>query len=132
MVGRIGRMSCRTLGRSDTRNNFSFVATSPMSRRNQKTNTEPKKRGRRSWTTEEQDDFLNSKIPSYLAAQSSHPRSDFWPSFYEKWFEQWPTEPLSEKEIEEGLTEGAKLAKAKLVSTSIYYLRTWAYHRFSG
>jgi hypothetical protein len=39
--------------------------------RYKKTKASPKKKGRRGWTTEAQEEFLTSKISTYLASQGS-------------------------------------------------------------
>jgi hypothetical protein len=85
-----------------------------------KKSTEPKKLGRHEWTTPEQKEFLSSKIPAYLAAQSTRttqPRSDFWVPLWEAYFTQWPMEPESEEEKTSGKVNPARLVKEKKVST---------------
>src|ERR1700732_721969 len=59
----------------------------------------PKKKGRRGWTTDDQEQFLSSQIPSYLASQASKARSDFGPPLWEKYFEQWPLPTLSDTDM---------------------------------
>ena len=88
---------------------------------NKKSDSEPKKKGRRGWTTDDQENFLAAQIPSYRHSQSSNTRSDFWPPLWEKYFQQWPIQPASEKDnsadeqTEDASTEAAKLAKMKQV-----------------
>jgi hypothetical protein len=82
-----------------------------------------KKKGRRGWTTELQEEFLTSHIPSYLAEKSgsSRIRLDFWPPLWEQFFERWPLELKSDKEKEENKVDRERLGKAKMVSIlSIY------------
>lgn len=57
---------------------------------------EPKKKGRRGWTTEAQEQFLMDHIPAYLASQGSKSRSDFWPPLWEQYFENWPVANISD------------------------------------
>ena len=83
--------------------------------RHKKTKVRPRKTGRRGWTTEAQEEFLTSKIPTYLASQGSKSRSDFWPTLWEKYFEQWPLPLTSDKEKVEGEVDPDNLKKAKQV-----------------
>lgn len=45
--------------------------------------------GRR-WTSEAQENWLNSQIPEYLEASAKHRYDKFWPPVFEKWFKEFP------------------------------------------
>lgn len=68
--------------------------------RKKKQVTGPKKKGRRGWTTDEQEEFLKSQIPAYLSSKASKVHSDFWPPLWEEYFERWPPEPPCESKDE--------------------------------
>jgi hypothetical protein len=72
--------------------NFFVLEFSPMPRAKsaKKAATEPKKKGRRGWTTDEQEAFLKSQIPSFLSSKSTNLRGDFWPPLWEQYFDRWP------------------------------------------
>ena len=65
--------------------------------------------------TEAQEEFLTSKISTYLASQGSKSRSDFWLTSWEKYFKQWPLPLTSDKEKVEGKVDPDNLKKAKQV-----------------
>jgi len=88
-----------------------------MGKHSKQSDTSQKKKGRRGWTTEAQEEFLTSHIPSYLAEKSgsSRMRSDFWPPIWEQFFELWPLQLISDKEKEENQVDPGHLEKAKTV-----------------
>jgi hypothetical protein len=80
---------------------------------------EPRKRGRREWTTTSQKEFLMDQIPSYLAAQSGNSgksRLDFWPPLWETYFTEWPLSLVSDEEKKEGKVDTKRWAKEKQVN----------------
>jgi len=92
-----------------------------MGKHKKKKPAEPKKRGHREWTTDDQKEFLTAKIPAYLGAQSkksSQPRSDFWAPVWEAYFDKWPLQLLSNEEKEKGKLDPTRLRKEKQVSVS--------------
>ena len=58
------------------------------------------------WATEEQLNFLTSKLPRYHMVQLTKEYSGFWPHLYEDWFAQWPekTELFPDKPGDKQLT----------------------------
>jgi hypothetical protein len=98
--------------------NFSFSAFLSQSPAMAKEAKEPRKRGRREWTTESQKTFLTDQIPSYLAAQSGESgksRSDFWPPLWETYFTQWPLSLVLDEEKQEGKVSTKQWTKEKQV-----------------
>jgi hypothetical protein len=87
--------------------------------KNRRKAQEPRKRGRREWTTTSQKEFLTDQIPSYLAAQSGNSgksRSDFWPPLWETYFTEWPLSLVSDEEKKEGKVDTKRWAKEKQVN----------------
>lgn len=41
------------------------------------------------WTTPDQDEFLNSRLPDFLAAQRNKTTSEFWKIIYRDFFAKW-------------------------------------------
>lgn len=78
-------------------------------------------RGPKGWTTEAQEQYLLSLIPSYLSAQSSKTLGDFWPVIWEGWFGQWESPPVTEEEEKKGTTAASKLKATKIVGCSCCY-----------
>ena len=118
----------RTSANSETNryetNNCSLLGFVNMGKRSKQSDTsQRKKKGRRGWTTEAQEEFLTSYIPSYLAEKSgsSRIRSDFWPPIWEEFFERWPLQLISDKEKEEDKVDPDHLEKAKTVSILSVY-----------
>jgi hypothetical protein len=92
-----------------------------MGKHKKKKPAESKKKGRRTWTTDDQKEFLTAKIPAYLSAQlkkSSQPRSDFWAPLWEAYFDKWLLQLLSDEEKEKGQLDPDRLRKEKQVSAS--------------
>jgi hypothetical protein len=92
-----------------------------MGKRNKQSDTSPwKKKGRRGWTTDAQEEFPSSHIPSYLEGKtgSVHIHSDFWAPIWEQFFDKWPLELKSEKEKEEDKVDPDRLKKGR---RSVYY-----------
>jgi len=78
--------------------------------RHAKNSGKPKKR--QGWATDMQHEFLVKSIPAYLAATASKKSSDFWPPFWEIYFEQFPLD----QEQTNGMAESERLSKMKKVS----------------
>lgn len=105
------------------------------SKRNEK---KKRKKGRRGWTTDSQEEYLTDLIPAYRATQASNARSDFWPPVWEKYFEQWPPQlpadsqlaEMSDKEKEKALAK--VLARTQKVSMQrTYRQRVTCTHKFT-
>jgi hypothetical protein len=43
-----------------------------------------------SWATAEQDAFLRSQLPEFLAARKNKTFHRYWPKLDQLWFERWP------------------------------------------
>ena len=58
-------------------------------------NSKSQKGGRKGWTTEEQFNWLQERIPLYLdsRAEGQLGLNQFWIQLYDGWFECWPVEP---------------------------------------
>ena len=78
--------------------------------------TMPKnKGGRPAWATEEQLEWLATKLPDFVASRTTNAPGDFWPTLYTDWFENWPLNNLTESEIENGVTQKVSMAHKKSV-----------------
>ena len=60
---------------------------------------EKNKGGSKPWATPEQKQWLTSRLALYISSKSTKTSSDFWPSTFEEWFQQWPPEPTAEGEL---------------------------------
>ena len=90
---------------------------------------EKKKRaiGKKGWTTEEQREWFEAKLPAFIGAQTAGNPSAFITEAENEWFEKWPELPLlfGPTAILEDPTEaqtqeyGAALAARKQVSPVI-------------
>jgi len=72
---------------------------------------EKNKGGQKSWATNEQKEWLTSKLPSFMASRSSTSPSDFWAGIFEGWFEKWPI-GAEDGEVETSSEERLKRKKA--------------------
>jgi hypothetical protein len=53
---------------------------------------------KRRWTSPQQLRWLEAKYPSYLEAQSRGRYDQYWPTFFQDWFEEFPApEPRSDE-----------------------------------
>ena len=69
--------------------------------------------GKRRWTTTEQRDWLEARIPAFTEAQQTKSAaSTFFPDVHKEWRESWPTPAPSEDEIKQW--GSAEIAEAKL------------------
>jgi hypothetical protein len=63
------------------------------------------------WTTNEQRQWLEERIPAFLEAQQADTLgSVFFPDLYDEWRKQHPVQPPSAEELEKA---GGNLEKAK-------------------
>src|ERR1700683_1840109 len=53
---------------------------------------------KRRWTTSHQQQWLAAKFPAYQEAQSQNKYDQFWPTFFEEWFNEFPaSEPHADE-----------------------------------
>ena len=45
---------------------------------------------KRHWTTPAQHQWFQDFFPSYMEAQARGRYDNFWPKFFQEWFEKWP------------------------------------------
>ncbi len=59
-----------------------------------------KKRGQKGWTTPDQQDWLQVRIPAYLALRASGQSclNMFWIKLYNGWFKCWPNGSTDDEE----------------------------------
>jgi hypothetical protein len=74
-----------------------------------------------SWQTPAQKSFIEGYIPSYTHhSENGTLKTDFWPIFFEKWFEAWPA-PASGPDLpggEEAARKAAKVFRGKRMGVS--------------
>jgi hypothetical protein len=72
-----------------------------------KDKTQKKKRGAPTWTTEDQEAWLEQKKPEYIQAQQDGHAgiSNFWKASWDDWFERWP---LASESVDETEADPAK------------------------
>ena len=76
-------------------------------------NTTKNKGGQKSWATDQQKEWLVSKLPSFVASRSNTSPGEFWPGLFEEWFQEWP---LEDSEDGAGLEMEVRLKRKKAVS----------------
>jgi hypothetical protein len=70
--------------------------------------------GKRRWTTTEQRDWLEARIPAFAEAQQTKTAgSTFFPDIHKAWRESWPVPAPTDDEIRQW--GSAEIATAKLV-----------------
>ena len=75
--------------------------------------TEKNKGGQKAWATDEQKEWLTSKLSLYIASRSSlTPPADFWAGLFEDWFSRWPIGAAdgNDTPLGVGLAEGNEAA----------------------
>ena len=78
-----------------------------------------------SWQTPEQKAFIERHLPLYSEhSEARMLKSDFWKSFLDNWFKEWPLpEPTSDPVQEEGSDAGViKAERAKKVAVSAFFI----------
>jgi hypothetical protein len=78
--------------------------------------TSKSKGGRAAWATDEQLEWLASKLPEFVASRINNALGDFWPTLYAEWFELWPLKTLTEEDVVNGATQHEMMANKKAVS----------------
>ena len=46
--------------------------------------------GQKAWTTNDQREWLTSKLADFQNARNNAKQGDFWTALFEEWFEKWP------------------------------------------
>jgi hypothetical protein len=73
--------------------------------------------GKKAWTTARQCTWLKGQTPDFVQAQYSKVVGLFLKDVYGKWEDEWPTPPLTEKDVKhtKGNTEKALAIKQKKI-----------------
>jgi hypothetical protein len=50
----------------------------------------PRRRGPKSWTSSDEETFLRSKLPAYIACQVTRTYTTFWADTFYDFFDHWP------------------------------------------
>ncbi|KAH7904424.1 hypothetical protein BJ138DRAFT_1119424 [Hygrophoropsis aurantiaca] len=93
------------------------IASKPKKNKKQQPQKPPIKR--RGWTTDAQEQFLESRKPSYRSHQSNKTLADFWPTIMEEWFTEFPLGNPTEKEVQDWVTEAERQLHAKTAGLRI-------------
>ena len=84
--------------------------------------------GKRRWTTTEQRDWLEARIPAFTEAQQTKSTGSFFPEVHRAWRESWPVPAPTEDEIRQW--GSAEIATAKLVKRAqeVGYSHAFLHH----
>ena len=87
-----------------------------------------------SWTTPEQDTFIQGFYEDFMKGQANQNYTNFWPPFFEQWFEKYPEEAVVFPDLPAGtklngaqvIQVGKAIGAQKEVSIPIHITHTFA------
>lgn len=88
----------------------------PKKQKKRDKNSPPRRRGPPGWTTKEQYVHLTGEVPAFNAAQAEGNLAEFWPNMHVRFSRIWAQNPLTPKEIEEGIRMEDRIAAERKVN----------------
>ena len=66
------------------------------------------------WTTQEQEDWFNARLPEFCVAMQDKTMARFFPTVYQDWFTEFPSSPPSEEQLQDAKGD-ASVRSTKLI-----------------
>jgi hypothetical protein len=74
------------------------------------------RRGRKSWSSPEEEEFLTSRLPAYIKCQPTKTYENFWAETCRQFLEKWPERTRQRTEDETCIPAEGDLTEAQIVA----------------